>query len=68
MEDTVAIRHALLNNHFPVSAWDNMKLQADIADRRSFDEDVFRKAGQQKPPRTYKFDPTKSRVISKIKK
>ena len=45
-----------------VSVIDNAKVQADMTDRRRFDEDVFRKAGTGRPKKTFKFDPTKPRV------
>jgi hypothetical protein len=41
---------------------DNAKSSADVADRRRYDEDVFRKAGTGRPKRTFKFDPTKPKV------
>lgn len=40
-------------------ALDNWKVQADIVDRRVYDEQMFREAGHKVPKVTYKFDPTK---------
>ena len=47
---------------FVFLAMNNWKVQADIQDRRQFDEEQFRQAGQGRPKRTYKFDPTKPRI------
>lgn len=52
---------------FVFAAIDNWRVQADIADRRAHDEKVFREAGLAKPPRTYKFDPTRPMIRSKPK-
>jgi len=38
---------------------DNWRVQGEIQDRRSFDEQQFRDAGSAAPRKTYKFDPTK---------
>jgi len=40
----------------------NYRAMADIIDRREYDERVFREIGSSKPKRTFKFDPTKSRL------
>ena len=58
---------ALVSNFFPSSilAYDNWKVQADIADRRAFDEQQFREAGTIAPKRTFKFDPTRPAVKRK---
>jgi len=42
-------------------------VQADIADRRAYDEAAFRDAGMSKVTRTYKFDPTKPRIKKKAR-
>ena len=44
---------------------DNYRVQNELADRRFFDEQVFREAGAKKAQRTYKFDPTKPIVAKK---
>jgi YidC/Oxa1 family membrane protein insertase len=44
------------------AAMDNWRVQADVADRRSYDEQSFREAGLDKPKRTYRFDPTQPRL------
>jgi hypothetical protein len=41
---------------------DNSFTVAEVQDRRRHDAEMFRKAGLDKPKRTYKFDPTKPRL------
>jgi len=38
---------------------DNMKTQANVIDRRAYDDQQFRDAGVKKPMKTFKYDPTK---------
>jgi len=38
---------------------DNFRVTSQIVDRRAYDEKMFKEAGQKKPVKTYKFDPTK---------
>ncbi len=43
-----------------------MRVQADISDRRAYDEAAFRGAGmEERPQRTYKYDPTKPYIKKK---
>jgi len=38
---------------------DNFRATSQIVDRRAYDEQMFKKAGESKPIKTYKYDPTK---------
>jgi len=38
---------------------DNFRAASQIVDRRAYDEQMFKKAGESKPIKTYKYDPTK---------
>jgi len=38
---------------------DNIRAAGQIVDRRAYDEQMFKKAGESKPIKTYKYDPTK---------
>ena len=46
------------------TAIENFKMQKQMVDRRTFDEDQFKQAGEAPVRKTYKFDPTKRKKIA----
>ena len=47
------------NKFYFFPAYENMKINNAMIDRRAFDEEQFKQAGIAPVKRTYRFDPTK---------